>query len=250
MLRTLGSAQGFSLIELMVAMAIGSIILLLIGGLMASSGDSYERIGGSIHAEREARAAFTQITADLASAKFHPDSIIENSTAAWPKDRLGILSLQAPDAQTKTDRIGDLCAIHYYVKDLTIAGNTIRCLMRGFRDSTPTFEALRNNTVPALFTSRDPIDEPIAFGVVSFTAKPKIRGSNGQLIDWVESQGAAPDLLDVSLIIARRDLAGRLKKPADWDGAGNILGDHTNASKNRNLEIYNTLIRYGHEHSR
>jgi hypothetical protein len=228
----------------MVALAIGSIVLLLVGTLVASSGDSYGRVGGSVHAGREARALITRLHADLATAVFHPDTLIEAGTGDWPGDRIGFLTLQPAAAQSDNTRIGDLCAAHYFLKDLTIGGKTVRCLMRGFRDSAPAFDALREGRVASLFTPRDAIDEPIAFGVVSFTARPISTGPGGEAVDWVRGE-SPPDFIDVRLVIARRDLAGRLRTSADWDGTGGLTGDPAMASHNRNLEIFQSRIRFG-----
>ncbi len=252
--------RGFSLIELMFSMAIGSIILILAATMLGSSGEGYERVGGSVATEREARALVTQLASDLATAQFHKDTLIENSTASWPADKLGFLSLQPAAAQTDEGRIGDLCAVNYYIKDLPIGGKTIRCLMRGFRESNDTFSALKADTVGTLFAEKasDPLiaaDEPIAFGVVSFEARPRSRNATGEWIDWEKSDSTTgkinttgPEALDVKLVLARRELSGKFKTPADWNGtgaAGNLLGQPSEADRNKNLEVYATTLRFG-----
>ncbi len=250
---TQGKIRGFSLIELMTAMVIGSIILLAAASLLGSSGEGYERVGGGVASEREARALITQLTADLATARFDKDGVIEYSAKSWPDDRLGFLSLQPAQAQSDAGRIGDLCAVNYYLKDLTIGGKTVRCLMRGFRESADTFAALGNGAVSSLFAPQDGIDEPVAFGVVSFQARPKSLSPAGAWVDWVENDTTGPEAIDVRLVIARRDLAGRLKTPADWNGgggAGKQLGPPAEADRNRDLEVYETLIRFGHHDNR
>lgn len=246
-------SRGFTLIELMVSMAVGSIILLTAAALLGTSGDGYERIGGNVAVEREARALLTQLGSDLATARYHKNSVIEKSTTSWPVDRLGFLSLQPAVAQTEKGRIGDLCAVNYYIKDLTVDGRTIRCLMRGFRESVDTFEALGKNDIPSLFVERENIDEPVAFGVVSFEARPISRDTSGAWTDWVKKDGTGPEAIEVSLIIARRNLAGKLKKPGDWDGegaAGRLLGKASEVDRNGDLEKYVTIIRFGnHDNS-
>lgn len=237
--------RGFSLIELMCSMAIGSIILLAAATVLGSSGDGYERVGGGVAAEREARALITQITSDLSTARFHKDGILEKSPQPWPADRVGFLSLQPVQAQSDAGRIGDLCAVNYYLKDLTLNGKTVRCLMRGFRESSETFKALQAGFVPTLFAEQANIDEPVAFGVVSFEVRPKSRNPSGQRIDWIRNDTAGPEVLDVRLVIARRGLAGKLKQPDDWNGASGLLGKPYEADRNKELEVYRTLIRFG-----
>lgn len=244
--------RGFSLIELMFSMAIGSIILILAATMLGSSGEGYERVGGSVATEREARAIVTQLASDLATAKFHKDNLIEKSSSSWSADRLGFLSLQPAQAQTDAGRIGDLCAVNYYIKDLSIGGRTVRCLMRGFKESNDTFKAVKAETVGTLFVEQPNIDEPVAFGVISFEARPRSRDNTGKWIDWVKNDTTGPEALDVKLVLARRELSGKLKNPADWNGtggAGNLLGDSSKADRNKNLEVYATTLRFGNHAS-
>lgn len=241
-------SRGFTLIELMCSMAIGSMILLLAVTMLGNSGDGYERVGGNVASEREARALITQLAADLSTGRFHKNGIIEKSSNTWPADRLGFLSLQPTAAQTDDGRIGDLCAVNYYIKDLTTNGKTIRCLMRGFRESNETFNAVRDDKMTTLFTEQPIVDEPVAFGVVSFEARPKSRDASGKWVDWVKNDITGPESFEVKLVIARRDLIGKLKQPSDWDGtggAGQLLGQPAKADRNKSLEVYGTNIRFG-----
>lgn len=238
-------------------MAIGAAILVAAAALLGSSGEGYERVGGGVAAEREARALMTQLSADLATAKFHKDGIMEKSGDSWVKDRIGFLSLQPTQAQTKEELIGDLCAVHYYIDDIKINGKVVRCLMRGFKGSKPAFDALKANTVPLLFAKpgagAPSADEPVAFGVVAFEARPKSRDANGNWTDWVRNDVIGPEALDIRLVVARRGLAGKLTTAGDWDGAGKsgrLLGDPAQTERNKSLEEYGTLIRFGiHEAS-
>ncbi len=241
-------SRGFTLVELLSAMVIGSMILLAAASLLGSSGDGYERVGGGVAAEREARALITQLTSDLSTARFHKDGVIEVSNKSWPDDRLGFLSLQPAQAQSDEGRIGDLCAVHYYMDDLTIGGKTVRCLMRGFRESVETFDAVENGDIKPLFLKQNTLDEPVAFGVVSFEARPKSKDPQGRWIDWIKNDDKGPEAFEVRLVIARRDLAGRLKTSSDWNGGGSggsQLGSSSEAARNSELEVYGALIRFG-----
>lgn len=240
--------RGFSLIELMFSMAIGSIILILAVTMLGSSGDGYESVGGSVASEREARALITQLASDLSTAEFHKDSVIEKSGESWPASRLGFLSLQPAAAQTVAGRIGDLCAVNYYIKDVLIGGKTVRCLMRGFRESNDTFQGVKAGLLGPLFEEQPKLDEPIAFGVVAFEARPRSRDASGQWIDWVVNDVTGPESIDIKLVIARRELTGKLKSTGDWNGtgsAGKLLGNPTQADRNKDLEIYAATLRFG-----
>jgi hypothetical protein len=231
--------RGITLVELMFSMAIGSMVLILAATVLSSSGDGYERVGGSVASEREARAVMTRLAFDLSSGRLHKDDVIVKSSAAWPVDRLGFLSLQPATAQTDAGRIGDLCAVIYYVKDLSIAGKTVRCLMRGFRESGATFNALRGESIAPLFAGNVDLDEPVAFGVVSFEARPQSRDAGGKWGDWTRSDTTGPELFEVKLVLARRELAGKLKSPDDWDLVG------MSSARHKDLEIYAATLRFG-----
>lgn len=234
------SQPGFTLIEVLLAMTIGMMIILLAISLLGRGSDDYERIGGGVGAEREARAVLTQLTSDLQAACFHPDGLFEKSTAAWASDRLGFLSMQSADAQSAAGQIGDLCLVHYYLKDLLINGKTVRCLMRGFHDSKETFAALRDGGLAGLYAPTER-DEPVAFGVLAFSARPKSRSAGGVWQDWVKSATVPPDAAELQLVIVRRELVGRLTTSAAWDGGGK----GAQAIANRYLETYSTTIRFG-----
>lgn len=240
--------RGFSLVELMASMAIGSIVLLSAAVVLESSGESYAHIRGDVETEREARFFMTQLTSDLSTATFHRDGVLEKSSAIWPVDRLGFLCLFSNQAQSPDGRVGDLCAVHYYIKDLSIGGKSVRCLMRGFRESRVAFRALADREVSALFEQQSDIDEPIVFGVVAFEARPKSRAESGLWEDWVKNDECGPEAIEVSLILVRRDLVSKLKLPSDWDGAGaiaKVLGSPGDISSNANLGRYATMMRFG-----
>lgn len=242
--------SGFTLIELMCAMAVGAVALLAAAFLLGSSGESYERASGGVAAGCEARAVIAQLGSDLSTARYHKDGVIEQSGASWPADRLGFLSMQPDAAQTDEGRIGDLCAVSYYIKDIGMGASTVRCLMRGFRDSRETFAALVTRDVASLFTERPGIDEPVAFGVVSFQAQPKVRDAAGRWLDLTNNWPSGPQAIDVRLVIARRGLAAKLKTSADWDGAGTNgkwLGPPGDAELNKDLEIFGMSLPYGND---
>lgn len=250
--------RGFTLIELMASMTVGMIVLLIAVTMLRSTGDGYERLGGGIGAEREARALLSQLTTDLAGAQYHPDTLLTAGTEKWPVDKIGFLTLQPEDAQLEENRIGDLCAVRYYTRDEMIGGKAVRCLMRGITESNETFQSLRAGTTESLFnppansgTAGGNTDEAIAFGIVSFEARPKVRAKDGRLTNWNKESTTAPDVLAIKLIIARRELIGKLSNSSDWNGNGLLaasqLGLHADAARNKNLQVYETTVRFGYQ---
>lgn len=255
--------DGFTLVELMGAMAIGMVVLLVAVGMLSSTGDGYERLGGGIGAEREARALLSQITSDLAGAQFHEEMLFNEGLQKWPIDRMGFLTLQPEDSQLEENRLGDLCAVRYYTRDEKMGGKTVRCLVRGITESNETFAKLRSGSIGSLFdepatgsggTSESNTDETIAFGVVSFEARPKTRNGDGRLTDWVKGGDRGPDVIAIKLIIARRELMGKMSSSADWSGDGiatvSQLGLLSEATRNKNFQVYETTVRFGYPNER
>ncbi|MEI7956094.1 MAG: prepilin-type N-terminal cleavage/methylation domain-containing protein [Verrucomicrobiota bacterium] len=240
--------RAFTLIEVLLAMSVGLLVLILALSMLSRTRVESARLDESVAADRDARAVITQLSADLQSALFHPDSLFEQNHAPWPADRLGIFSLQAPDAQARAEHLGDLCAIHYYLKDQLISGKTVRCLMRGFRPSSETFQALRLENAPSLFTCAKR-DDTLAFGIISFEARPQICNPAGQWQAWQPVMTQAPAALAIRLVIARRELTAKLTHTTAWNGDGaarRLLGMPSMALSNRHLEVYTAIIRYGH----
>ena len=249
------SNRGFSLVELSCSMGVGSIVLLLAASMLGSSGDGYQKISSNIANAREARAIISQLNSDFATAKFHPSQIIETPPLSRPSHRLGFLSLQAPQAQSEQGRIGDLCAVNYYLADLQLGDQTVRCLMRGMRESADTYAALKTQSTGSLFEKQPERDEPIGFGVVSFEVKPQMRDAAGQWIDWSSNAthtSTAPEALALRLVIASQSLCVKLKSSDDWNGTGansKFLGKPEDAATHPNLEIHEMLIRFGNHES-
>lgn len=240
---------GFTLLELLVTMSIGAVLLLVAATMLGRAGDSYSQGSGSVAAEREARAVLTQMGDDFAKAVWHQDTIFEAGGEGWKRARTGFLSLQPEDAQSDDGRSGDLCAVHYYVKDIQAGPTTVRCLMRGFRESGEVFPALRAGSLTPMFAEED-TDEPVAFGVLAFEATPLTRElGTGNLIDWTQTGNpvtTGPDFLRLRLVVARRELLGKLATSSDWDSSP-LRGDPLKASENRNLEVYEVLQRFGND---
>ncbi|MFC7338499.1 type II secretion system protein J [Haloferula chungangensis] len=239
-------AHGFTLLEILASTAIGTIVLLLGVAALSTTGNEYGRSTDGVAAEREARAILTLVAEDLSKAWGFLE--MDESSAAWRTDKLGFTCLQAADAQAVDEAVGDLCLVHYYVKDLEIGRETVRCLMRGFRSSDVVFDALRNDTVDQLYEERT-VDEPVAFGVISFEVDGLIRQSGGSWKVWDKKSddpfAEKPDAVRMKLVVARRELVGKLRTTADWDSSP-LIGRPADVDQSRTLEIYEMTHPIGH----
>lgn len=246
--------NGFSLTELLFAMAVGTIILLAASAFLGSSTEGYSRITGNVSGERESRSLFSELSSELSSAVFQEDMAAVRDGSAWAKGRLAFLSLLPGDSQAREKHIGDLCAVHYYVGDLNVGGQVVRCVMRGFRDSKDVFDALHNDTVPGLFTPDPVADEPIVMRVVSFDVRPQVVDGNGRWVDAPVPVTSAPAAVKVRLVVARPSLSGRMRDVADWDGASPIaardLGNPEEADRNPYLQVHESVIPFAPHASR
>ena len=241
-------SRGLSIIELLFSIVIGSAILLIAASMLVRSGDSYEQIKQRVASNREARSAMVQITSDLSTACYHKDSLFDRSVNYWPTDQLCFLSMKSKNSQKDSNSLGDLCLVNFYLKDLIIGGKTVRCLMRGLCESGQTFDALKSENLSSLFKENLNLDEPIALGVISFEARPKIRDEDHRWIDWVKNDTISPQGLEVKLVTVRQGIMTRLKHSSDWDGINNDdlkLGTPDESHENKNLEVYQAILRFG-----
>ena len=230
--------SGFTLVEMMFSLTLGTLILLLAAGLLGSSGAGYGRTTEGVATSREGRALFDRLGTDLASGVLVDGALLEPG-------RLAFIALLPADAQSDEGRLGDACAVSYGLVDLEMGGRTRRCLVRSMRESGDTFAALRVGEVGTLFTRKFPIEEPLAFDVVGFDARPKSADGAGTWRDWTGQSGGPPDAVEITLILVRHGLARRMKTAADWAALTEAIGhDH-----NPGLETHMTTLRFGnHAH--
>lgn len=240
--------RGFTLIEVLASTVIGSIVLLLAVASLRTTGNEYGRNTDGVAAERESRAVLTLVAEDLSKASAYQNLKIETSSDGWRQDKLGFTCLQPADAQAKDEAIGDLCLVYYYMKDLEIGNETVRCLMRGFRASDVVFESLRNDRIDSLY-SQQAQDEPVAFGVLAFEAEGLVRQKDGSWKTWDkvanDPTAESPNVVKLRLVVARRELASKLRTSDDWDNSP-LIGDPEKAERSELLGNYEITHPFGH----
>ncbi|MES2474727.1 MAG: prepilin-type N-terminal cleavage/methylation domain-containing protein [Verrucomicrobiota bacterium] len=233
---------GFTLVEMMFSLTLGTVILLTAAGLLGSSGDGYGRTSGSVATGREARASLDQLGTDLASAVSMKDAVLATGSGG----KIAFLTLLSESAQSDDGHLGDACVVSYRLADLKIGGRTRRCLVRSLRESGDTFRALRAGDSARAFTDKFSIEEPLAFDVVGFESRPKVVALGGVWQDWVADESDAPDALEIKLTLVRPQLAGRMRTQQDWDA----LAMRSGKSRNPGLETTTATLRFGNHASR
>jgi prepilin-type N-terminal cleavage/methylation domain-containing protein len=134
--------RGFSLIEVMVASAVLSVVLAILLGTMTSSIALWRNTENKISADREGRAAGLLLASDLASA------VMTTNPNLWPKvanDCLRFLTAKPSDYQdTNSGDLGDICYVEYFLSPDKSA------LLRNYYGSAWTYQ---NVLLPGQFRS-------------------------------------------------------------------------------------------------
>lgn len=226
--------RGFTLLELLVSMALGTMILLTAATMLGEAGDSYGHVTRGIHAERETRAALGRTTTDLNAALKQPGSLHIGSGGTF-----GFLTTQPHSAQKMTGRTGDLCAVVYQLKDFESGQNVVRCLTRTVHDSAETYQAIKDQKLEDILSRVDEDAEPLAMGVLQCSFLPKIRGPDGAWEDWKEASKDLPDSVEVMISVANPEESRRWAQARDWDEAWQ---QGSGKSTSRRM-----MVSYGHE---
>jgi prepilin-type N-terminal cleavage/methylation domain-containing protein len=156
---------GFTLLELLVSMAVMSIVILVLLQTTAASLSLWRISEGKIAAGREGRGAIQLIDQDFKGM------IVPTNAALQPvlvgNTSFSFLTLKPQDFQDTTaaaGNVGDVCFVEYRI--------TNSAIMRGSVDSKLTFEGLTNS--PPIFPT------PSQFHVVATNVTEAV---------WVENEG-------------------------------------------------------------
>jgi prepilin-type N-terminal cleavage/methylation domain-containing protein len=134
-----GCIAAFTLVELLVAMAVMTILLVIMLEVTASTLNIWRNSEGKMAAGREGEGALQLIRQDLQSI------LMPTNTNLWPQvvgtNGVRFLALKPSDFQATGGGNGDVCFVEYRFQSNAIE--------RGSADSEETFRSLTNNPVPA-----------------------------------------------------------------------------------------------------
>ncbi len=170
------AANGFTLVELLLAAAITILIVVMLGTMFGSLTGITSRATQRIDAFREARAALQLIERDLSSLVHIPSSaylLLTDRTYSDPSTTKAAQIFALCAAKNKpfgsSAAPGDVCAIGYYSRWDTDANGKRGhyTLHRYFRDSVATFNFFKsagagNYVSPVTLYAPGTVDEPLA----------------------------------------------------------------------------------------
>lgn len=212
----MNKSRGFTLIELIVSMGVGSLLLMAAALLAKGFGNDFRRHHAGIGCEREGRACMGIFRSDIASGIYH-DDISFPVAEDEQEEILGFLCLKPAEAQTAAGHTGDLCAVLYYLEYRQIEGKPVRCLIRGFRESKEVTIALLEGRMAGLLRTKRNDDEPVGFGIRDFQIQALARNRTGVLVAWNPGDPGRPEVFEFGIHVAQSEFLARVRTEEDWE---------------------------------
>lgn len=232
--------HAFTMIELLVAMAVFSLLIVLLMGMVDGAAKLWRESENRVDAYREARAALGSLARDLNNALpvNNTNYILLNSNAFGRlpaeavKDTnsasaLFFLSAQPASAQDSSANKSDVCEVGYFLAydstSLVPNGAKSLNLYRYFHSSDGTYSNLLNG--PTALYQTGPVTgdrtDLMARNVKSFRVTPYHVDTNGNCMPYNAAlYGAPPDLVEISVTTLNQDTARKLTSQEDWTNSG------------------------------
>jgi prepilin-type N-terminal cleavage/methylation domain-containing protein len=210
----------FTLVEMLVALAIFSLLGLLIFQIMSYATLLWRTQAAKEQNFEEARAALNTIARDVSSA------VISTNVASFyaAPNQFAFLTTLPSDAQNTNIDGGDICAVGYSLEYGTndVSGvQTNMSLYRYVRFSNPTYQTniVQNEPVSGIFNSADgttTVRELIAKNIaqVSFVGYANNAAGNPEVLT---APTTLPPMVDVSLVALNDKAAATLTTQAQWE---------------------------------
>jgi type II secretory pathway component PulJ len=210
---------GFTVFELVVTMAISSVILLTLAALLTQTTEGYVLSQRSMNHLSQARAFVQLFQSDL-SKRLPGTSLIHRSprsAGSQVSDQIAFVRTIANDEQNP-DVPGDLVTVCYYVAFVEESNQrVIPKLFRKIlnpRETQQLMEAGDGAEFPEVDPSRD---ESVIDSVLGFRTTPMDDNSeSGSCESSSQSAAHPPSCLEVVLRTVDESLSLRLTNPADW----------------------------------
>ncbi|HEY5814487.1 MAG TPA: prepilin-type N-terminal cleavage/methylation domain-containing protein [Terrimicrobiaceae bacterium] len=217
------SPLGFTLIEMLAAMAVLSLLVVAMMAIVESATKLWRDSEGRTDACREARAALLIMARDLSNAvagtnvdfmKFNLRSGAAGTDYGSNVFFLASLPASAQSASSKSD----VCEIGYFLALDRTAASTNRTLnlYRYFRNSNQTFSNLSTSSLFTNITTGATGEELVARNVVGMKITP-VSASEG---DWIPfgptAEAPLPKVIEITLSAIGQDAAKKLQDSTNW----------------------------------
>lgn len=207
---------GLTLIELLVAVTVGSLVVLAMAGMLANTGDIYRNTEREVEADRDGRAALERLRRDLSSRVPGLPVVFERDPETGTH-ALGFFTAQPALGQLPGQNAGDVCHVGYVSAITGDGGNRVsRKLYRVFESSNQAITRLRNNDA-APRAANPETDDVIAFNLFDFQVELAERTPEGA---WVvpadPADASSADRARILLRLLTTSAAAELTEPSDW----------------------------------
>ena len=208
------SRRGFSLIELLVAMAITSFIMIALIGLIGQSSAVYKDSRSAVESLSDARSLLQFFEAELDSRL--PRSPFLAETATGGPDKFGYVRAGSFDEQVVAPT-GDLSTSVYYVAFTADSPDSVSPkLFRHHLDARKTQDLLETPAPPPMPTVDPAKDETLLYNVIRFEAKPKRLNAAGAYEPWTPASDGPPAIVEITVETTDDASAVRFKTEGAW----------------------------------
>ncbi len=245
--------KAFSLLEILVAISVLSILLVVLLNIVHGSTTLWRTAENRAESYREARAAIQVVSADLRNLLPSTNSpcLLTNlpgsDASTYPYSQMGFLTTLPATFQNPTNK-SDLCAVAYFLaygNKTPIAGNQGRQtynLYRYFIESNETFANLKKN---APFSDVNPSNtncEIVARNILDFQVTPLTCCTNG-FTNWTYSTiTPTPDLIELKITGLNNERTLRFN-PRNDQSAWEALRSDTNSDDYlKNTKTFTTRV--------
>lgn len=204
------------MIELLVSMAITSMLMLALLSLVGNTSEDYTRTQRALNTLSQARSFLQFFDREVATRLPGTPLVHENGTGSDPSDKLAFVRAISADEDDPADP-GDLNTSAYYVAFSADSPSSASPKLFRKNLKPKDTQTLLEGTSPPPFPTPDPAtDEPLVPYVLDFQSNPKYRDDFGTLVDWDATSPQPPSLLELKLTFIDDTAATRFKTEADW----------------------------------
>jgi type II secretory pathway pseudopilin PulG len=216
----LPASRGYTIVELMVAMAITSFMLIVLLSLVAQSSSLYDRTQRAVNSLSQARAFMQFFEGEVATRLPTTPLLHETSSpgVSLPAHRIAFVHTVGIDEQMP-NAPGDLGTSTYYVAFSPDAGGLVSPkLFRRFLDPVETQALLDAGAAPPFPEPAPELDEFVVENVLAFELD--LQFSDPVTVEWREWNVDSPEppgRMIVRLRFLDHAIASRFTTEAEWN---------------------------------